>query len=499
MDDTICLCKINHVYIKVQAERSVEAELREAFSFFVPNYKFMPQYKHGVWDGKLYLYDARQKTFPAGLYPQLVKFCEDRNYTINIHDTSLPFDFPNEGHDILDLNLPISVHNKRVEPRDYQIESVNHFIRNQRGILLSPTGSGKSLMIYLLLRYFSEDRFLIVVPTTALVEQMYSDFQDYSSLDEEFNVNENTVHRIYSGHGKDYGDKRIIITTWQSIHNLSASWFLPFTAVIGDEAHTFKAKSLNKIMNACVNAHVRIGTTGTLDGSQINELVLNGLFGPVHRATTTKKLMDNDTLSQTHINVIRLEYSKDECDMFNKIVSKYPQEMAYLTQIKKRNNFICKLALTQTKNTLILFNYVATHGIPLYELLRALCEESGRPVMFISGEIDTQYREKVRHIMEEETNAILVASVGTFSTGINIRNLHNIIFASPTKSQIRVLQSIGRGLRKHGENSKLKIFDIIDDLTGGRKKKNFALKHGIERLKIYVKERFDFSTHDLNL
>jgi superfamily II DNA or RNA helicase len=498
MADTIRLCKINHVYIKIDAERSIEAELREAFSFYVPGYKFMPKFKHGIWDGKLYLYDARSKTFPAGLYNKLLEFCASRSYNVHIDENSLPFDYHSDDI-ISNLDIPITAHGKPIEIRDYQQESIDYFIQNRRGILLSPTGSGKSLMIYLLMRYFEDKKFLIVVPTTSLVEQMYSDFEDYSSQDDSFNVNESTIHRIYSGHEKDYGNKRIVITTWQSVHNLPPSWFHPFTAIIGDEAHTFKAQSLNKIMNSCVNASIRIGTTGTLDGTMINELVLTGLFGPVYRATTTKKLMDDDTLSKTHINVIRLEYDKEECKFFNNIVSRYPEEMAYLTQIKKRNRFICKLALSQKKNTLVLFNYVDTHGKPLYELLKVSCDNPDRQIHFISGEVDTEYRESIRKIMEDEENAILVASVGTFSTGVNIRNLHNIIFASPTKSQIRVLQSIGRGLRKHGNNSLLKIYDLIDDLSGGKKKKNFAFKHGIERLKIYVKEKFDYSTYDIKI
>jgi superfamily II DNA or RNA helicase len=499
MSDIVRLCKINHVSIKVETERSVEAELREAFSFFVPNYKFMPQYKHGIWDGKLYLYDFRTKSFPAGLYDKVVEFCKNNNYSIDIHPDSLPLTYKNNELKIESLDIPISAHGKKIDMRQYQIDSINHFIQNKQGILLSPTGSGKSLMIYLLMRYFQDDRFLIVVPTTALVEQMYSDFKDYSSNDPSFNVNDDTIHRIYSGHDKNYGKKRIVITTWQSVYNLPPQWFANFTAVIGDEAHTFKAKCLNKIMNSCINARIRVGTTGTLDGTQINELVLTGLFGPVYRATTTKQLIDDNTLSKTHINILKLNYDNEESKLFNKIVSSYPEEIAYLTQNKKRNSIITKLALSQTKNTLLLFNYVDTHGKPLYELLKASNVNPDRKIFFISGEIDTEYREKVRGLMENENNAILVASMGTFSTGINIRNLHNIIFASPTKSQVRVLQSIGRGLRKHGNNSLLKIYDLIDDISGSRKKKNYAFKHGLERLKIYVKERFEYSTYEIQV
>ena len=495
-DDTIRLCKANHVSIKIQASHSIEAELRDAFSFFVPNYKFMPQYKYGVWDGKLYLYDARTKSFPAGLHAELLKFCEARNYSIEVDDSSLPF---KDSNDSYNLDIPITTRGQKIEIRDYQLQAVNHVITKKRCILVSPTGSGKSLMIYLLLRHFDKDRFLVVVPTTALVEQMYSDFQDYSSTDNSFEVSDKTVHRIYSGHDKNYGKKRIVITTWQSIFNLPPAWFQDFTAVIGDEAHTFKAKSLNKIMNSCTNAHVRVGTTGTLDGMQINELVLTGLFGPVYRATTTKQLMDDDTLSKASIEIIKLNYNADTCKEFNTIVTRYPQEIAYLTQIEKRNKLICKLALVQKKNTLLLFNYVENHGKPLFEMLKKMNEDPNRKILYISGEIETDYREKVRHIMEEEPNAILVASVGTFSTGINIRNLHNIIFSSPTKSQIRVLQSIGRGLRKHGNDSHLKIYDIVDDFSNGKKKKNFALKHGIERMKIYIKEKFEYALHNISV
>lgn len=499
MGDIVRLCKINHVHIKVEAERAIEAELREAFSFYVPGYKYMPQYKHGVWDGKLYLYDARSKTFPAGLYQKLLEFCAHRDYSVHIHDNSLPFEHDNNGNSITELDIPVTAHGQPIEIRDYQREAVDYFIQHRRGIMLSPTGSGKSLMIYLLMRYFEQEKFLIVVPTTSLVEQLYSDFADYSSQDNTFIVDDSSIHRIYSGHDKDYGNKRIVITTWQSIHNLPPAWFHSFTAIIGDEAHTFKAKSLNKIMNSCVNASIRIGTTGTLDGTQVHELVLTGLFGPVYRATTTKRLMDDDTLSKTQIHVLKLNYDKEECKFFNKMVSKYPEEMAYLTQVKKRNKFICKLALNQKKNTLILFNYVDTHGKPLYDLLKGMCDVPDRQIHFISGDVDTTVREQIRHTMENESDAILIASMGTFSTGVNLRNLHNIIFAAPTKSQIRVLQSIGRGLRKHGNNSLLKIYDIVDDLSGGKKKKNFALRHGIERLKIYVKEKFDYMTHEFNL
>jgi superfamily II DNA or RNA helicase len=494
MSDTILICKKNHSSILVSADPGIEAEIREEFSFFVPNYKFMPAYKNRMWDGKIYLLESRTRRFPAGLITELATFARSRGYTLEFDSSGLP---AQETEDVeADFDFPLYSKGNSIEIRDYQRDAVSHFVQNKRGILLSPTGSGKSLMIYLLLRNFADHRFLIVVPTTNLVEQMYSDFADYSSTDSTFDVNDDTVHRIYAGKDKNIGDARVVISTWQSIHRFPRVWFEQFTGVIGDEAHTFKAKSLNHILNSCVNADVRVGTTGTLDGTQVHEMILRGLFGPIYRATTTKDLIDKNTLSETLINVISLQYSKQECAHVAKVASKYSDEIAYLVAHERRNRFLINLALAQTCNTLLLYNFVETHGIPLRDLAHERNPDK-RPIYFISGNIDAAEREQIRHKMEADNNTLLIASLGTFSTGINIRNLHNIIFASPTKSQIRVLQSIGRGLRKHGENSHLQIFDIIDNLTGKRKRKNYALKHGIERARIYAQEQFDFKVTEV--
>ena len=155
------------------------------------------------------------------------------------------------------------------------------------------------------------------------------------------------------------------------------------------------------------------------------------------------------------------------------------------------------MALDQKGNTLVLYNYVEKHGKPLYDLIKGKADED-RKVFFVSGGTDTTDREAIRNIMERMQNAIIVASLGTFSTGINIRNLHNIIFASPSKSQIRVLQSIGRGLRKSDDGKDTNLYDITDDLSW-KSRKNFALLHSEERLKIYDKEKFNYKTYKVDL
>jgi len=264
--------------------------------------------------------------------------------------------------------------------------------------------------------------------------------------------------------------------------------------VIGDEAHQFKAKSLTAIMEKCTEAKYRMGTTGTLDGTQTHQLVLEGLFGPVHKVTTTKDLIDSNQLAKLDIKMLLLKYKEEHCKEISKL--KYQDEIDFIVRYTPRNNFISNLALDQDGNTLVLFNYVEKHGKPLHNILNEKLKGKKRRLFYVSGETDVDTRESVRSITEKENDAIIVASLGTFSTGINIRNLHNIIFASPSKSQIRVLQSIGRGLRKSDRDTQ--VFDIADDLHW-KTKKNYTLNHAAERIKIYSKEKFDYELFEINI
>ena len=497
--EVIKVKKKNEVYMHVECEPSTEAELSEHFCFFVPGYKFMPAYKNRMWDGKIRLYDSRKKTLYNGLYKYLSEFCEVRDYNLEVENN------PTYGtlgslseHNLEALlsEISLSVNGDDITPRNYQLEGLSHTLKNKKTLLLSPTASGKSLIIYLAMRYYlhnNDNKVLIIVPTTSLVEQMYSDFADYSSKDS-WNA-EDVCHRIYSGREKFGVEKRVIISTWQSIHKLQQSWFLDYGMVIGDEAHNFKAKSLTSILEKCVNAEYRVGTTGTLDGTQTHQLVLEGLFGPVHKVITTKQLMDSNDLSQLEIDILLLKYRDEYC---KEIASKkYQEELDFIVRYQPRNNFISNLALDQKGNTLILFQYVEKHGKPLHTMLAEKMPKD-RKLFYVSGETDVDTREKIRAITEQENDAIIVASIGTFSTGINIRRLHNIIFASPSKSQIRVLQSIGRGLRKSNDGKDTKIYDIADDLHW-KSKKNYTLQHAAERIKIYSRERFAYKVWDINI
>ena len=494
--------KKNEVFLHIETEPSIEQELAEHFCFYVPGYKFMPAYKNRMWDGKIRLFDLRYKTLYGGLFEYVKEFANARQYELEVDMTT--FGSP-ESHNVADIEgllseIALSVHGDHIIPRDYQLDALSCALENKRSLLLSPTASGKSLIIYMAIRHHlmhKNGQILVIVPTTSLVEQLYSDFGDYSEFDD-WNVQDH-CHKIYSGKEKYNIDKRVVITTWQSIYKLQTKWFEDYTMVIGDEAHNFKAKSLTAILEKCVNAEYRIGTTGTLDGTQTHQLVLEGLFGPVYKVTTTKKLIEQQSLSDLEIFVLLLKYKDDYCKMMSKM--KYQDEVDFIVKYEPRNNFISNLAMDQEGNTLILFQFVEKHGKPLHNMLKEKFEalpRKSRKLFYVSGETDVDTREQIREITEQENDAIIVASMGTFSTGINIRRLHNIIFASPSKSQIRVLQSIGRGLRKSDDGINTKVFDIADDLHW-KAKKNYTLQHAAERIKIYSKEKFDYKLHDINI
>lgn len=488
--EQIYVSKINEVHLKVSADPGIEKELSEFFKFRVPGFQFMPRYKMRMWDGYIRLYDGYMQTLYVGLYPYLKQFAKDRDYEIVTDDTlddPISFTEKDAKDFFATLKLPF-------ESADYQNRALAYGIANHRSLIVSPTGSGKSVIIYGLSRYYNK-KTLIIVPTVSLVSQMYSDFCDYSKNDPSFDA-EKMVHKIFQGQEK-VSNKQIVISTWQSIYKLPKKYFEEFDVVIGDEAHLIKAKSLTGIMEMLNKAKYRFGTTGTLDGTLTNKLVLEGLFGKCFQVTTTKKLMDSNRLAELRIECIVLKYPEAACK--GKKGYHYHDEVQYIIGHRARNTFIRNLAIATKSNCLVTFQYIA-HGKLLYSQIVEKLQKTdpARKVFFVAGETDSEYREEVRKITETEKNAIIVASVGVFSTGINIRNLDNIIFCSPSKSRIRTLQSIGRVLRKGDNQEYATLYDIADDLSW-KSHKNFALQHFLERIKLYNAEKFNYKMHNIDL
>ena len=482
----LLISKKNEVYLKIEAQPHINYELADFFTFEVESAKYMQKTRrYRGWDGKIRLFSPATGELYVGLVDYLTDWAKKNKYDYEIEDDEF-FGRPDDVNDLITpvgvagfvktLNLPVKV-------RDYQYQAIYECLRYNRRLLLSPTASGKSLMIYSLVRYHVNNKrnVLIVVPTTSLVEQMYKDFREYG-----WNVNHH-CHKLYAGADK-YTEHDVVISTWQSIYKEPKKFFDRFDAVIGDEAHLFKAKSLTSLMGKLHDCKYRIGFTGTLDGANVNQLVLEGVFGKCSKVTKTAKLMKQGYLSKLKVKIILIKHS-------DKIFEGYQDEMDYLVEHEPRNKFIKNLAKDLKGNTLILFNYVERHGVPLYNMINS---DTDRPVYFVHGGVDTEDREEIRWLTERSDNSIIVASYGTFSTGINIRNLHNVIFASPSKSRIRNLQSIGRVLRKGDNKSKATLYDIADDISTD-KGNNYTLNHLLERVKIYNEEKFDYEIIDVQL
>ena len=484
MKDVI-ISKKNELDIVLECEQHVLYEMSEAFSFDVEGASFSPAYRKKFWDGKIRLLSTHTKTLPAGLTYQACKWLDRHGYTWDFKNSKF-YGTPYEVDErIFEEGVELFMNKiSGIKPRKYQIDTVFHALKEYRKTIVSPTGSGKSLMIYSIARYLKSinKKVIIVVPSKGLVEQMTKDFADYGWDTDSF------VHKIYAGHAKDT-DKPITITTWQSVYGLDKKWFRQFDAVIGDECHNFKAKSLQGIMKKMPDAKWRYGFTGTLDGKNVHKLILEGMFGPVYRTTSSSDLMEKGFLAKLSVEIIQLKHSYEKFENYN-------AEIEWIGNMYKRNRFICNLANSLEGNVLVLFTRVDGHGIPMYEMMKGI---TNRPVHLIYGDTKVKAREEVRAISENTSNNIILGSYGTMSTGVNIKNLHHVVFASPSKSRIRVLQSIGRGLRKaKGKNSAM-LYDIADDFRKQGGRNNFTLNHLAERIRYYAEENFTYRVTELSL
>jgi superfamily II DNA or RNA helicase len=482
--DRIHLQYVNESYVKVVADMSVMAELNDHFTYFAENYKFHPKFKMGFWDGKIRLLNMMTGLIYAGLAHKIKKFCDSRGYTFTFDD-QLAYDDVSVAEVqkfIKTLNLPADR-----EPREYQVDAVVKCLRSRRRTLLSPTSSGKSLIIYILCMWYNTKQ-LIIVPTTGLVLQMTSDFESYGY--------KGTIHKSTDKLNKGLIEEPITIACWQSIDNgkysVPPAWYSQFKCVIVDEAHTAKATQIIKIVSKMTKCKYRFGTTGTLDDKDLNTATIEGLFGPKYAVTTTKELMNDGHVSKLTIKCIILKHTEKSRKEFKAKGTTYPEEIDFIVGHNRRNQFIKNLALSLKGNKLIFFKLVDKHGKVLYDILK----DEAKNVFYIDGAVKAIDREAIRTAIEQEEDAILLASLGTTSTGVSINRLNHMIAASPSKSKIKVLQSIGRLLRLHEDKEATGaiLYDIVDDL-GTKSSQNYTLKHFAERIKIYDREGFDYKIY----
>lgn len=489
-------------------------ELYEVFQAQDPNSKWHPLVKRGLWDGVIRYINYNHKTIPIGFKDRLCEYLDANGYSHNtINHPCIDVTMDELLSFIGSLNL--TAHGDKIVVRDYQLDAIYKSLTKSKLTLECATSSGKSLILYITIRYLLEhelsDKILLIVPTVQLVKQMYNDFAMYSS-NNGWDVNEN-CHTISAGKEKT-SKCPIYISTWQSLTNsksIEQEYFHQFDSVFVDEVHLAKGKSINSIVNSCINANTKVGVTGSLSDKEIDRMTIEGAFGKNYLIITTTELIEKGVSANLNIINLIFEYpietrkylrdrisNKDDSnvkDIDGKTV--YDQELSYIVSNCARNNYIKNLALSLKGNTLILYQFVEKHGNVLDEIFRDSIKNE-RKYFYIHGKIDVDVREGMRQIVEKETDAIILASYQTLSTGTNIRNIHNIIFASPTKSKIRVIQSIGRGLRTSSTKSKLDLYDLGDDLSY-KKKPNITLQHLIERIEVYNNQGFNFKSFRIPL
>ena len=512
MNTTLYIVAKNNVHIQIICDDwDFMTLVHEKFSYFAEGYRFAPSFKNHSWNGKINMLKP-DGTMYFGLYQSLYDFCVSMNHPVELDPKITKFA----------LELPIF--KKFVETQDvhtggtgimpyyYQLDAVHFGLEQQRCILLSPTSSGKSLIAYLLAKMYQRigqgGKCLIIVPTVGLVTQMKADFGDYSSHIE-WDVEEH-MHQVKKG-VKDT-DKFITVSTYQSLSNKKSmpepEYFQEFEFVIVDEVHTATANSIIGILDKCINAKWRVGLTGTLDKAKCNEMTLTGLFGPVKRVITTKELMEQGKVAQLTINTAILKHNEKDCKFMrsaprgveNEVTKKkerqkadYAEEIEFICTHAGRNRLIMKFAASLEGNTIIMINQIE-HANSLYQWMTEALPD--RTIYLYIGDTKADERERIRQAMETDENAILIGSLGTISTGISIKRLHNLLFVHPTKSFIKTIQSIGRILRKSEFGNEVTLYDFVDDFRIGAYD-NYTYEHGVLRQEYYAEQQHTIHSHEV--
>ena len=436
--------------------------MEDEFSQYVEGFQFMPRYRSGSWNGKICMINKTNYTLPYGLLFDLIKIHKQlfpRNKLIIEDDVKKLFK-GTKFRPKYDL-----IH----KPYPYQKDCVESAIQYKKGIIRSATASGKSLVISYIIKTLHEKkksgvkRSLIVVPNTNLVEQFYKDMKEYG---------------IRFGIGKVYQkykewDYDIVVSTWQTLMK-NHDMLKKFDCVIIDECHSVKALELRKILTKSP-AHYRFGFTGTLHASVLDNWNTRAFLGPTIRDYPSGLLAEQGYISKCNIKMLNVDYAQKEWE------GEYNEVKDELFQNKYRVGLLKKIIESCDHNVLLLVGKVESEG----DFLKKQLDNINRNVVFLSGRDEVELREEWREKCKKEKNIVLIATYGIFSQGLNIPNLKYLIFASPFKAKVRVLQSIGRTLRKHAnkENGST-IYDIHDNIR-------FFNKHGLIRLRYYDSEKFD--------
>jgi len=494
-ENEIVVFKQDESMLKILCFQSIAMEINEAYSFLMDGYKYSPLYKQGRWDGYIRIFSLGKRTLPSGLYSNLQAMCEDRGWTLrtvlNPHNES--YGLPNQKLELSKEecqeyveSLNIHAGGNKLIVDDFQHHGIYQALMNRQCILHAATSAGKSLMVYSIALYITEEldgRVLVLVPTVGLTTQFKSDFKDYSS--ENKWDTESNVHLISAGVDKKT-KKRITISTYQSLSKEPAEYFNSFTCILTDEGHKITADTFKNIYGKATEVPYRLACTGTLQELKCNLLQMIGLTGPVIHVISAAELIERGRAVPLKIRGIQLNYSEDWCAAMKK--ADYDQEITWLTMNPRRNTFAAKLASKLKGTTLVMFNY-SDHGKILYDKIKEYVGDT-RPVYLIDGNVKKDRREEIRLLAGLE-DCIIVASLKTMAAGVNMPAIENIVYTHPTKGKIQYLQTLGRGIRLKKGKTHCNLYDLGDNLTYKRKPNN-TFKHFGIRMETLSQEGHEF-------
>jgi superfamily II DNA or RNA helicase len=484
-------------------------QLQFSFRKKIKNWRFHPQVKRKLWDGYMTFMDSAGR-MPVGLWNELIEVCKDHGFAVNFEDFDL-FRSPYTKEEFLAWVEATSFFDKngnKLQPRDYQVNSVWTILKYKYSISEIATSAGKTLIIYMVMAFLKHKsllkRMLVIVPNISLIIQTYEDFQDYSNEDSNLKL------QMISGETSKVLNENteVVIGTFQSLVKQDAQFFEGFDVVCVDEAHFTQAKSVKETLAKCRNIIYRFGLSGTLEKDDFAErLTLQAYLGPMINKVSAEFLFKNKYATPVQVKVIKLNYMDSEVkEKLYEIRKRRTSidgakildiERKLVIESEKRLNYICDLVNKTKKNTLILFHNVkANYGKRMQERLYELSKE--KDIFYIDGETDVEKREYFKQSLEEGHNKVLIASFGTFSTGISVKNIHNIVFSESFKSDKIIRQSIGRGMRLHESKTKTNIIDICDDFSFNGDK-NFLIKHMEKRLEIYDGQGFPYKLYSVDL
>jgi len=473
-------------------------QMRLSLTKRIEGWRFHPLVKKRLWDG--YISYIKGNKIPSGLWKEVMEIGQEYNFEIKMQGVKRLFDDEIKEEEFTKWATDFFAKHPKFQPRDYQIQAAFRILKYRRCLAELATSAGKTLISFMVVAYLLEvlkkKRILFIVPNVSLVIQATEDFDEYNLRDRI----PLKIQQIYAG-AKIKKSSNIVVGTYQSLVKKPADYFAEFDVVMVDETHKAKSLSIRTILDQCWHCDYRFGLSGTIPKKgTIDRLTLMACTGPLITNVSASFLQEQGHVSPCKVMIIEMDYASEEQKESFYFLSRTPEdrknlfslEQNFVISSEKRRKFILDVIAKTNHNSLVLF-YRIEQGEALYNALRQI---PGKEVYYVDGGTDKDYREVYKKKMENKDNVILVASYGTFSTGISVKRIHNIFLTESFKSEVIIRQSIGRGLRKHESKNMLNIVDFVDDMrytADSRVYKNYLYRHGEARRDIYLEQKFPYT------